>query len=103
MKKLIISAFMLAAVASYAQDKKVTADTPVQAAAVKDESAKTKVDPAALPEPVKTTLSAETYKDWKIAEAWVVKAEQEYYMVDLKKDDKTITVNIDKDGKVKSN
>jgi len=102
MKKMIVSAFMLAAIATgtYAQDVKATA--PAAATPVKeDDNSKTKVDPETLPDAVKTTLAGDTYKDWKVSSAWLMKAEPVFYTVELKNGEKTTSVNIDKDGKVK--
>ncbi len=100
MKKLIVSAFMLGAMAttSFAQDTKSPAQVP--ATSTKDDS-KTKVDPTNLPQSVKTTLAGAEYKDWTTQEVWLVKATPEYYAVQLKKDQQSMTVNIDKDGKVR--
>ena len=53
-----------------------------------------------LPEPVKTTLAGPDFKGWEITEAFSVKEEKaEYYEVNLKNVDKTMTVKLDKDGK----
>jgi len=69
--------------------------------ATEDDNAKTQVEPAALPDAVKATLAGDAYKDWKVASAWAVKADPVYYTIELKKDDKTNTINIGADGKVK--
>jgi len=100
MKKMIVSAFMLAAIAAntYAQDVKTSAPATTT---TKEDDSKTKIDPATLPEAVKSTLATDSYKGWTISSAWLVKADPVYYTVELKKEDKTTAVNIDKDGKVK--
>jgi len=99
MKKMIISAFVLAALTSsaYAQE---AMNTPQSATTAPAQDDKTTVDPATLPEAVKATLAGEAYKDWTIAAAWQKKSDASY-VIDLKKEDKTATANIDKDGKVK--
>jgi len=102
MKKVIVSAFMLVSVATtmYAQDVKTTAPATTTAAAPQDDS-KAKIDPATLPDAVKATLAGDQYKGWVISTAWATKTDPVSYTVELKKDDKTTIVNLDKDGKVK--
>lgn len=106
MKKAIISALMLTAfatTATYAQTAKTTATPATTAPATPtpaNEEDKTKIEPAELPAAVKATLATETYKDWKVTSAWTNKQSADY-VVELKKDDKTNLVTIDKDGKVK--
>ena len=100
MKKIIMSALLLASLttATYAKDGK---NTQTPAATATDDNKK-KIDPATLPDPVKATLAGDLYRGWTISNAWLVKADPApYYSVELKKDDKTNTVNIDKDGNVK--
>jgi hypothetical protein len=99
MKKMIVSAFMLAAVATVSYAKTATTANTITIAA--DDDNKTKVDPATLPDAVKTTLGGDAYKGWTVSNAWVVKAEPAYYTVELKNGDKTTTVNVGADGKVK--
>jgi len=89
---------MLAAIAatSYARTT-----TPAATVTKATEDDKTKVDPAALPDAVKTTLAGDAYKGWTVSSAWLVKTEPSYYTVELKQGDKVTTVNLTADGKVK--
>ena len=101
MKKMIISACMLTALATttYAKGNENTGSNTV--AMVTDDN-KTQVDPAALPDAVKATLGTDVYNSWTVASAWLIKTDAgAYYSVQLTKDDKTNTVNIDKAGNVK--
>ena len=102
MKKMIVSAFMLVALAAThtmrAQDVKTAPPASVSSAA---QDNKTKIDPASLPGAVKTTLQGDAYKDWTPSNAWAVNTTPASYVVELKKDDKTTTLNISEDGKVK--
>src|ERR1700749_1104150 len=77
MKKMIVSAFMLAAIASTTYAQSATAQKTI-ATATQDDN-KTKVDPATLPDAVKATLAGDAYKDWKVTSAWAVKADPAYY------------------------
>lgn len=61
---------------------------------------KVKITEDQLPQPVKTTLAKDDYKDWKVDAAYFYKGDKEYYQVVLKKDTETKTVNFDKDGNV---
>lgn len=72
-----------------------------QTPAAQQDNSKAKVEPAALPAPVKTTLAGEAYKGWEIAAAWTAKATPDVYEVELKKDGKTQTVKVNKEGTVK--
>jgi len=102
MKRIIMSALVLASLATvtFAKDGKNT-QTPAAATTATDDN-KTKIDPATLPDPVKATLAGDQYKGWTISNAWLVKADPApYYSIELTKDNQTNTVNIDKDGNVK--
>ena len=101
MKKTIILAGLMAAAAvttTYAKGAKSIIASSITA--IQDDG-KQKIDPATLPDAVKKTLADDSYKGWTISNAWAVKGDPMYYTVELKKDDKTNTVNITADGKVK--
>ena len=88
----------MSATALYAKDNKTTTDTKTE---TKDDAGKTKVEAAALPEAVKATLATDAYKEYKVSEAWMTKGTPDVYTLQLANGEKTMTVNIDKDGKVK--
>ena len=92
---------MLAAMTTVTHAKVVKTANESAATTITQDDSKAKIDPATLPDPVKATLAGDTYKDWQINGAWIVKADPLYYTVELKKDGKTTTVNIDATGKVK--
>lgn len=103
MKKMIISAFALAmaTTASYAQTATPAATSATPAATATAPQAaqqdnKTKIDVAALPAPVKTTLASDSYKGWTVSNAW---QSGNLYIIELKNGENTKTVNLDKDGK----
>ncbi|MBS1688912.1 MAG: hypothetical protein JSS96_09325 [Bacteroidetes bacterium] len=107
MKKVILSAFTLIACASVSYAQTAATAQPIAQASATTASAqsaapdeqKTKIEASALPDAVKATLAGAEYKDWTVATAWSVKADTEYYVVELKKADQTTTVKFDKDGK----
>ena len=73
-----------------------TATTPAAA-----EENKTAVTMEELPAGVKTTLASATLKPWTATEAFLVKGAdgKEYYAINLKKDNETGSVKLDKEGK----
>ncbi|MDB5262566.1 MAG: hypothetical protein JWQ14_1847 [Adhaeribacter sp.] len=122
MKKVVLSAFafvMFSAVAANAQTAPQT-QTPATtgttqtgageqgaatqtspAAPATTEEAKTAVTIEELPAAVKTTLASPTLKVWTATEAFLVKGAdgKEYYAINLKKDNESGSVKLDKEGK----
>jgi hypothetical protein len=97
MKKIILACAAAAFLTAGFTAKAMNVSVPVTA--VEDDN-KTQVDPAALPDAVKTTLGGDTYKGWTVSSAWLVKtATAEYYEIQLSKDNQKNTVKLDKDGK----
>ncbi len=100
MKKFILAATfaiagLTAAQASEVKDLKTTAIVAVQ-----DSVTKTPVKLEELPDAVKTTLASESYKVWTPTEAWLVKdGSAEYYLINVKKEQETGSIKLDKDGK----
>lgn len=98
MNKTIVSAFLLVAFAStsaFAQDVPKTS----QSIPVADE--KTKIDVAQLPDAVKKTLAADTYKNGQPTTAWRINTTPPYYEVEVVVANKTNILKIDGEGKVK--
>lgn len=101
MKKIILSAAFLAfagLTTVKANDSKVAVAATIQ----QDSVTKTPVEVKDLPEAVKTTLSADKYKEWiPTATFLVTKADKsEYYQIDVKKQEETASLKIGKDGVV---
>jgi len=97
MKKIILACAAVAFITAGFTAKAISTNTPV---AVVEDDNKTQVDPAALPDAVKTTLAGDAYKGWTVSSAWLVKsANTEYYEIQLSKDNQKNTVKLDKDGK----
>ncbi|MGY3053533.1 hypothetical protein ACVWYG_001733 [Pedobacter sp. UYEF25] len=101
MKKLILSAAFLAiggltvVNANEMREVKTTAIVMVQ-----DSIIKTPVKLDSLPAAVTEALKADAYKDWTPTEAWAVKdGAKEYFLINVKKEDQTGALKIDKDGK----
>lgn len=122
MKKVVLSAFafvMFSAVAANAQTAPQTqtpattgttqtgageqgaATQTTPAAPATTEEAKTAVTIEELPAAVKTTLASPTLKVWTATEAFLVKGAdgKEYYAINLKKDNESGSVKLDKEGK----
>jgi len=109
MKKVLFSALafvMFASVAANAQGTKAPAKTaapatttaaPAPAAAATEN--KTKITAEELPAAVKTTLATDAYKEYKVATAYLVKAEKEYYEIEAVKGEEKTTLKFDKEGK----
>lgn len=101
MKKLILSAAVIAC-AGFTTLKANTTDLSSSIAyTVQDSVTKTPVEIIALPEPVKATLASDAVKDWIPTAAFLVKDSKgnEYYHIDVKKADETKFIKLDKDGK----
>jgi len=77
-----------------------TAATPPATTTAAEET-KTAVTVEELPEAVKTTLASATLKPWTPYEAYLIKETDgdEYYAINLKKDEQTGSVKLDKEGK----
>lgn len=99
MKKLIMSlAVASIATLSFAH----TPDNNTAPTVISQSQDKVEVKPEDLPEPVKATLAAAPYSEWKAEKAYLVPGENEtkYYEINLSKGEETATVKLDKDGKV---
>jgi hypothetical protein len=97
MKKIILACAAAACITAGFTAKATDYSVPVT---VVEDDNKTQVDPAALPDAVKTTLSGDAYKGWTVSTAWLVKnGNSEYYEIQLSKDNQKNTVKLDKDGK----
>ncbi len=99
MKKFILSAaFAIAGLAAVQASEVKDLNTTV--VAVQDSVTKTPVKLEELPDAVKTTLASESYKVWTATEAWLVKdGSAEYYLINVKKEQETGSIKLDKDGK----
>lgn len=97
MKKIILACAAAAFLVTGFTAKAASFNAPV---AVVEDDNKTQVDPATLPDAVKTTLAGDAYKGWTVSNAWLVKTgNAEYYEIQLSKDNQKNTVKLDKDGK----
>ncbi len=97
MKKMLFSMMLLAVVTSgitfTAQQAMAQTET------VTDQMKETPVKPEELPDAVKQTLSGDAYAGWTIAAAYLVQdGTNEYYRIELTKDQETLEVKLDKDG-----
>jgi opacity protein-like surface antigen len=119
MKKVVLSAFafvMFSAVAANAQTAPQTQTPATTQTGAGEQGAATQTSPAApatteeaktavtieeLPAAVKTTLASPTLKVWTATEAFLVKGAdgKEYYAINLKKDNESGSVKLDKEGK----
>jgi len=98
MKVTIVSALLLVAIATTPAKSQ---DVPKSNHAVPAADEKTKIEVAALPEAVKKTLATDAYKDWQPTAAWSVNTTPPHYEIEVKMGDKTNTLKIDAEGKVK--
>ncbi|RKD14477.1 hypothetical protein BCY91_08380 [Pelobium manganitolerans] len=102
MKKFILSAAIVAlTTVAFAQnnDSETTPQQQTQATAAQDSSTTTPVKMEDLPEAVKTTLASEAYKAWTPTEAFLVKENgNEFYQINVTKDDEKGSVKIKADG-----
>lgn len=101
MKKLILSAAFLAIgglTIVNAHEIREVKSNPI--AVVQDSLIKTPVKLDSLPAAVTATLKSDAYKAWTATEAWAVKdGEKEYYLINVKKEEQTSALKIDKNGK----
>ena len=102
MKKFILSAVAVLALAGATTLKAETMKPAVMPVAVQDSVQRTPVKLEELPEAVKTTLQTEPVKSWTATEAWLVKEANgnEYYQINVKKEDKEGSIKVGKDGKL---
>lgn len=101
MKKLFLAATLAFAGFSAAQASEVKS-TKIEIVTVQDSVTKTPVKLEDLPQGVKTTLASEPYKVWTATAAFLVKdakANKEWYQIDVKKEQETGSIKLDKDGK----
>lgn len=99
MKKLILSAAIVAiAGLTTVNASEVKIANPV--VSVQDSVIKTPIKMEELPEAVLTVLKSDPYKDWTPTAAFSVKdGQKEYFQIDVKKEEETASVKLDKDGK----
>jgi len=101
MKKIILSAAVLAIAGLTTVKANTISKHPVAITIQADSVQKTPVKLEALPDPVKTTLKGDAFKDWIPAAAFDVKAgSAEYYEVDVTKGTETRAIKIGADGKL---
>ncbi|HEY0899900.1 MAG TPA: hypothetical protein VGD90_11235 [Sphingobacteriaceae bacterium] len=103
MKKFILSAAVVIALAGTTTLKAETIKEQVNMpVAVQDSVQRTPVKLEELPEAVKTTLQTEPVKSWTATEAWLVKEANgnEYYQINVKKEEKEGSIKVGKDGKI---
>jgi Tfp pilus assembly major pilin PilA len=101
MKKIILAAAILA-VAGLTSVKASEIKNPVVVAVQQDSTTKTPVELKDLPEPVTKTLQSDPVKAWTPTAAFLVTNADKtsYYQVDVKKEQETGSLKIDKDGKI---
>ena len=101
MKKINLSAAILA-VAGLTSVKASEIKNPVVVAVQQDSTTKTPVELKDLPEPVQKTLQSDPVKAWTPTAAFLVTNADKtsYYQVDVKKEQETGSLKIDKDGKI---
>lgn len=103
MKKLILSATLAFAgfAAVQASELKQINNDKIEIVAVQDSVVKTPIKLEELPDAVKAALQSDAYKAWTPTAAFHVKEGQtkEYYQIDVKKEQETGSVKIDKEGK----
>ncbi|MET4083740.1 hypothetical protein ABIB40_003712 [Pedobacter sp. UYP30] len=103
MKKLILSAAFLAIgglTVVNANEINTVKTNPNTIVMVQDSVVKTPVKLDSLPAAVTATLKTDAYKHWTPTEAWAVKdGEKEYFLINVKKEEQTGALKIDKDGK----
>jgi type V secretory pathway adhesin AidA len=102
MKKLILSAAFLAFAGLTTVKANSIVSTPTVISIAQDSTVKTPVKIEELPDPVKTTLSSDKYKEWAPTAAFLVTAtdKTEWYQIDVKKGEEVASLNIGKDGVV---
>ncbi|MES2455875.1 MAG: hypothetical protein V4594_10055 [Bacteroidota bacterium] len=101
MKKIILSAAILA-VAGLSSVQASDIKNPINVAVYQDSTIKTPVELKNLPDSVQKTLQSEPVKAWTATEAWLVTNADKtsYYLINVKKEQETGSLKIDKDGKI---
>lgn len=98
MKRIFLSAMVLGLVTVTTVNAKPLTNATVIVADNQDE---TPVKQEDLPEPVKTSLASDDYKDWEFVSAVSFKKEEAtFYKITLKKGEESKTVTMDAEGKV---
>ncbi|KQB99531.1 hypothetical protein [Pedobacter sp. Hv1] len=98
MKKLILSAAFVAIAGLTAVNASEVKINPV--VAVQDSVIKTPIKLEELPEAVLNTLKSDPYKKWTPVAAFSVKdGQKSYFQIDVKKEEETSSIKLDKDGK----
>jgi hypothetical protein len=95
MKKVMLIAAIACFIGSGSVFASTTSVKNIEFAQQKDK--KKKVNEEDLPDAIKRYLGKDTYKDWKVDQAYLFE-EAGYYKIELKKDDQTQTLNLDKYG-----
>lgn len=96
MKKIIYAVAitcLLGTVSTYAGTVSVNSENTE----IQQKEKKKKVTEDELPTTIKNLFKSDEYKDWKITQAYLMDP-GEYYKIELKKDDQTQTLNLDKYG-----
>lgn len=78
--------------------QRVTGTVLAKAPEVKAEEEKIQLDVAELPHPIKQLLGGE-YKDWSLAQSYLVKNEPAYYGIELVRNDDKVFLKLDAAGK----
>ena len=101
MKKIILSAAFLA-VAGLTTVKASDIKNPVHYTVQQDSTTQTPVELKDLPEPVQKTLASEPVKAWTPTAAFLVTNADKtsYYLINVKKEQETGSLKVDKDGKI---
>ena len=101
MKKIILSAAFLA-LAGLTTVKANDIKNPVIVAVSQDSTTKTAVELKDLPEAVTKTLQSDPVKEWTATSAFLVTNSDKtsHYLINVKKEEETKTLKIDKDGNI---
>ncbi|TKC06367.1 hypothetical protein [Pedobacter frigoris] len=101
MKKIILSAAFLA-VAGLTTVKANDIKNPIIVAVQQDSTTKAPVELKDLPEAVTKTLQSDPVKAWTPTAAFLVTNADKtsYYLINVKKEQETGSLKIDKDGKI---
>lgn len=99
MKKLILSAaFLTFAGLTAVQASEIS--NKVEIVTLQDSVIKTPIKLEELPDAVKVTLQSAPYKDWAAVAAFHVKdGQKEYFQIDVKKQEETASLKLNKEGK----
>ncbi len=96
---ITLAPFLFGAIAAEAQTSATVTETAISTSTTLT-SDKTPVKPEELPETVRKALEADEYKGWNFSQASLVKSENsEYYEIELKQEEKSVVVKLDKEGK----